>query len=68
MANPPFPPEGKSLEPSLACPVLVEDPGSAGDTGDLIRGEGVWDQALPPSPQPSPSREREFSDRLLGGF
>jgi hypothetical protein len=34
------PPGGERLEPALACPVLVEDPGTAGDTGDLIRGEG----------------------------
>jgi hypothetical protein len=29
-------------------------------------GEGMEFQALTPSPRPSPSREREFSDKLLG--
>jgi hypothetical protein len=31
-------------------------------------GEGVQVHGLTPSPQPSPSRERELSDRLQGGF
>jgi len=48
----PLPMEGERLEPAP----------------DLIRGEGVQVHRFTPSPHPSPSRERELPDRLLGGI